>query len=415
MKNNRLKLFLCAVLALCFSCALTAIFAKNEADVVVSMQIGDPIMKINGVDAEIDAGRGTSPTVVNGRTMVPLRAVAEAFGGNVSWDGEKRSVTVGMHGESMEFVIDSPIVYNNGTAKMMDVAPIVLNGRTMLPVRYMAEGFDLGVAWEGTTKTVTVLRYAFDDGEYQSLMSVLPAYSGNAYVEINGNKPFFKDYEIIGGAFEYYARQDEMGRCDVCFASVDRGLMPTGKREDLSSVTPTGWHSVKYDVVAGGYLYNRCHLIAYQLAGENAEKRNLITGTRYLNIDGMLPFENAVAEYVKKTSNHVLYRVTPVFSESNLLASGVLLEAYSVEDSGEGICLCVFCYNVQPQIEIDYKTGESYQRTGGFVASTATDVYCTPTGKKYHLSAVCGGKNSKPISLEAAKSAGLTPCLKCVG
>lgn len=413
MKKNRVKLLICAVLVFCLSVAIVAISAKNEADVVVSMQIGDPIMKINGVDAEIDVGRGTAPTVVNGRTLVPLRAVAEAFGGNVSWDEARRSVTVGMDGGSMEFVIDSSVAYLNGTAAQMDVAPIVLNGRTMLPVRYMAEGFNLGVAWEDETKTVTVLRYAFDDEEYRSLMSVLPAYSGKAYAEINGNRPFFKDYEIIGGAFEYYARQDELGRCDVCFASVDRGLMPTEERKSISSVTPTGWHSVKYDAVAGGYLYNRCHLIAYQLAGENAEKRNLITGTRYLNIDGMLPFENAVADYVKRTSNHVLYRATPVFAESNLLASGVLLEAYSVEDNGEGISICVFCYNVQPQIEIDYKTGESFVKVINSSASLNVTVYCTPTGKRYHLTADCGGKNSRPTSLEAAKNAGLTPCLKC--
>lgn len=413
MKKSRFKLLTSVVLALCLSFAVAAICAKNEADVVVSMQIGDPIMKINGVDAEIDAGRGTVPTVVNGRTLVPLRAVAEAFGGNVSWDGARRSVTVGMDGESMEFVIDSSVAYFNGTASQMDVAPIVLNGRTMLPVRYMAQGFNLGVAWDGETKTVTVLRYAFDDEEYQNLMSVLPAYSGKAYVEINGNRPFFKDYEIIGGAFEYYARQDELGRCDVCFASVAREIMPAEERKSISSVTPTGWHSVKYDAVAGGYLYNRCHLIAYQLAGENAEQRNLITGTRYLNIEGMLPFENTVADYVKRTSNHVLYRATPVFSESNLVASGVLLEALSVEDNGEGICICVFCYNVQPQIEIDYKTGESFVKASNSSASVTVTVYCTPTGKRYHLNVNCAGKNSKPISLEAAKNAGLTPCLKC--
>lgn len=151
-----------------------------------------------------------------------------------------------------------------------------------------------------------------------------------------------------------------MGRCGVAFANICIDIMPTEERGEIGMIKPSGWHTVKYDVVDGKYLYNRCHLIGYQLAGENANPKNLITGTRYLNVEGMLPFENEVADYVKESNNHVLYRVTPIFESDNLVASGVQMEAYSVEDNGEGICFNVFCYNVQPGIVIDYATGESY-------------------------------------------------------
>ena len=156
---------------------------------------------------------------------------------------------------------------------------------------------------------------------------------------------------------------DSLGRCGVCVASVGKDLMPTTERGSIGSVKPTGWHTVKYDNVDGKYLYNRCHLIGYQLSGENANVKNLITGTRYLNIKGMLPFENMVADYVKETNNHVLYRATPIFEGDNLLANGVLLEGYSVEDNGDGICFNVFCYNVQPDININYANGESSSST----------------------------------------------------
>ena len=188
----------------------------------------------------------------------------------------------------------------------------------------------------------------------------LPAYAGEAWVAVNGNQPYFTEEERQNTeAFENYSELDELGRCGVAWANVCPELMPTEDREDIGSVEPTGWHSVQYDGVDGGYLYNRCHLIGFQLSGENANERNLITGTRYLNIQGMLPFENMVADYVQETEDHVLYRVTPVFAGDNLVASGVLMEGWSVEDSGEGICFCVYAYNVQPGVEIDYATGES--------------------------------------------------------
>ena len=184
-------------------------------------------------------------------------------------------------------------------------------------------------------------------------------YVGDPYKKIHGNKPYFTAEEITDQSFEQYAELDALGRCGVAVASIGQDLMPTEERGSIGSVKPTGWHTVKYDSVDGKYLYNRCHLIGYQLTGENANKCNLITGTRYLNVEGMLPFENQVADYVKETGNHVMYRVTPVFEGDDLLAKGVLMEAWSVEDEGDGICFCVFCYNVQPGITIDYATGDS--------------------------------------------------------
>ena len=189
----------------------------------------------------------------------------------------------------------------------------------------------------------------------------IPEYSGNPYVELNGNLPYFTDEELSTTAFELYSELDSLGRCGAGYANICKEIMPTEERGSIGMVKPTGWHTVKYDCIADRYLYNRCHLIGYQLAGENANEKNLITGTRYLNVDGMLPFENEVADYVNDTDNHVLYRVTPVFSGDNLVASGVIIEAKSVEDNGAGVQFNVYCYNVQPEISIDYTTGESWE------------------------------------------------------
>mgnify|MGYP002603620774 FL=1 len=196
---------------------------------------------------------------------------------------------------------------------------------------------------------------------YQSAitLSSIPAYSGTPYVAVNDNVPSFTDDDITLNAFENYSDLDSLGRCGVAYANVCQETMPTEKRGDISKVKPTGWHSVKYDFVDGKSLYNRCHLIGYQLTAENANEKNLITGTRYMNTEGMLPFENMVADYVKETKNHVLYRVTPIFEDNNLVASGVLMEAQSVEDHGEGVSFCVYAYNVQPGVTIDYATGDS--------------------------------------------------------
>ncbi len=192
------------------------------------------------------------------------------------------------------------------------------------------------------------------------ILSDIPSYSGEPYVEINHNIPNFTDGEKESRtAFELYSELDELGRCGEAYANICQELMPTEERGEIGHIKPSGWQLIKYDIVDGNYLYNRCHLIAYQLAGENANEKNLITGTRYFNVTGMLTFENQVAEYVKATGNHVLYRVTPIYNGNDLVAAGVQMEAYSVEDDGSGICFNVFVYNVQPGISIDYATGES--------------------------------------------------------
>ena len=239
-----------------------------------------------------------------------------------------------------------------------------------------------------TDSTVVVTAEAKD----KFSLSNVPKYKDQAFVEIHGNKPYFTKQEKGNTkSFENYHKLDKLGRCGVAYANISQETMPTEERGAIGSVKPTGWHTAKYKgVVDGNYLYNRCHLIAYCLTAENANKKNLITGTRYLNIEGMLPYETMVAKYVEKTGNHVLYRVTPVFKGNNLLASGVLMEGYSVEDNGKGINYCVYAYNVQPGIKIDYKTGDSKLLSSKANASSDVDsdkqTYIVNTNtKKFHL------------------------------
>lgn len=187
----------------------------------------------------------------------------------------------------------------------------------------------------------------------------LPEYDGNSYVIVNDNIPYFKEEEYTTDSFEKYSELDSLGRCGVAYANISKELMPTEKRGSIGSIKPSGWHTIKYDHIDGKYLYNRCHLIGYQLTGENANEKNLITCTRSMNTKGMLQFENMVTKYIKDTGNHVLYRVTPVFEGNNLVATGVEMEAYSVEDNGKGIKFNVFVYNIEDGIIIDYKTGDS--------------------------------------------------------
>ncbi|MGN0819230.1 MAG: DNA/RNA non-specific endonuclease [Christensenellaceae bacterium] len=203
-----------------------------------------------------------------------------------------------------------------------------------------------------TTPTSSSAIYADD-------LNSLPEFSNSPYVIINNNQPYFTQSEITSSSYEYYSPLDGLGRCGVTHACIGTDIMPTEERGEIGMIKPSGWQTVKYDIVSGKYLYNRCHLIGFQLAGENANERNLITGTRYLNVEGMLPFENMVADYVKETENHVLYRVTPIFKNDELVARGVLMEALSVEDNGKAICFNVYCYNNQPGVVIDYKTGLS--------------------------------------------------------
>lgn len=204
------------------------------------------------------------------------------------------------------------------------------------------------------------------DDSSKAVLSEIPEYSGRAYVVINDNVPSFNKYELTTKGYETYASLDNFGRCGGAVASCGREIMPRPEEErgSISAVKPSGWVQAQYDWVSGKYLYNRCHLIGWQLSAENANKRNLITGTRYMNTEGMLPFENMVADYIKETNNHVAYRITPVYDGNDLVAKGVQMEAYSVEDDGEGICFNVFCYNVQPGVEIDYTTGRSWAADG---------------------------------------------------
>lgn len=213
----------------------------------------------------------------------------------------------------------------------------------------------------------------------------VPKYDKQPYVEVNKNQPYFTGAEKKKTtSFETYSKLDSLGRCGVAYANLSKDLMPTEERGNIGMVKPSGWHTVKYnDLIDGNYLYNRCHLIGYQLAGENANVKNLITGTRYLNIEGMLPFEDKVTEYINKTGNHVLYRITPEFTGNNLVADGVLMEAYSVEDKGKGICFNVYCYNVQPGIMINYATGDS-SRYPNCCPST-TSYTANKNTKKFHI------------------------------
>lgn len=251
-----------------------------------------------------------------------------------------------------------------------------------------------------------------------------------AYIKVNENVPRFSEEEKKNAAaFESYSDLDALGRCGVAFACVGKETMPTEERGPIGSIKPSGWHSVKYDFVDGKYLYNRCHLIGYQLTAENANEKNLITGTRYLNTKGMLPFENMVADYVKETGNHVLYRVTPVFEGKNLVASGVYMEAYSVEDDGDGICFYVYVFNRQPGVKIDYLTGDSVadgtvesasgETTSAEKEETKTYVLNISNGK-FHLPDCDSVKKMKEENKQIMKckrseliNAGYSPCGSC--
>lgn len=225
---------------------------------------------------------------------------------------------------------------------------------------------------------------------YSESVMTVPAFSGDAFVAINENVPEFSEDDYTVDAYEYYGDLDRLGRCTQAIACIGVELMPVEDRESISSVKPSGWVQAQYDIVEGKSLYNRCHLIGFQLTGENANECNLITGTRYMNVEGMLPFENMIADYVKETQNHVLYRVTPIYDGTNLVARGVQLEALSMEDNGEGICFNVYVYNNQPGIMINYADGSSTLEAGAEEQITEQSVdraYVLNTNsKKFHLS-----------------------------
>lgn len=257
----------------------------------------------------------------------------------------------------------------------------------------------------------------------------LPEYSGEPYVVLNENVPDFPAEDETTNSFERYSPLDDLGRCGTAYANIGTDLMPTEERGSIGQVKPSGWQTVKYDCVDGKYLYNRCHLIGYQLSGENANEENLITGTRYLNVEGMLPFEDQVADYVQETDNHVLYRVTPVFEGDNLLASGVVMEAKSVEDDGAGVCFCVYVYNVQPGVAIDYATGASWLEEDAPAATTQPEetsaaeeshYVLNTSSMKFHLPACSGVESMSPANRQdytgtrqALLEQGYTPCGTC--
>lgn len=212
---------------------------------------------------------------------------------------------------------------------------------------------------ENTLDTTAFAESVSIDTSDEFDFDAIPKFDDEPYVIINDNVPDFDKSDYTTQSYETYGELDELGRCTSCISCIGTDLMPTEKRESIGSIKPTGWHSDKYANIDSHYLYNRCHLIGYQLTAENANERNLITGTRYLNVSGMLPFEDEIAEYVKATGNHVLYRVTPLFKGNELVARGVHMEGSSVEDNGKSISFNIYCYNNQPGIKIDYKTGES--------------------------------------------------------
>ena len=260
-------------------------------------------------------------------------------------------------------------------------------------------------------------------------LSNIPDYDGKAYVELNGNVPELSESEkTYSESFEEYGKLDSLGRCTYAVSCIGKDLMPTEKRGSIGSVKPSGWHISKYDFVDGKYLYNRCHLIGYQLTAENANERNLITGTRYLNVEGMLPFENDVADYIEITNNHVYYKVTPIFQGNNLVANGVQMQAYSVEDNGQGVSFNVYCYNVQPGVAIDYATGDNQAvaSSSASVTSTSSDeadkkTYIVNTKtKKFHNPDCEGVKKMSSSNKKKYKgtrdsliSNGYSPCQKC--
>ena len=243
----------------------------------------------------------------------------------------------------------------------------------------------------------------FPQRQYSFSLSDIPEFSGEPYVVLYENQPEFTQEDITENSYEYYSQLDALDRCGYAMACIGRDLMPTEDRQSISSVKPSGWVQAQYDWVDGQNLYNRCHLIGFQLTGENANELNLITGTRYCNVEGMLPFENMVADYVRETENHVLYRITPIFADEELVARGVQMEAWSVEDNGEGICFNVYVYNSQPGVTIDYLTGNSYadqlpETTTG--TQGLSDFILNIKSRKFHTTDCQQGKGIDPSNQE---------------
>ena len=398
-----MKRLLSLLMALVLLCSFN-IATAAEADISVF---------INAAEVEFDV----PPVIVDGRTLVPLRAIFEALGASVEWDNDTRSVLSERAGSSVSLTVGSNLMKVNGVDKILDVPAQIIQDRTLVPLRAISEAFECSVEWDNSTRSVLI--YTETDVEID--LSSIPSYTGAPFTVINNNVPFFDVTEFFANSFEYYSPLDYLSRCSTAIAVIGNDLMPTEPRGDIGSVKPTGWHSVKYDVIESGYLYNRCHLIGFQLAGENANKQNLITGTSYMNVEGMLPFENMIADYVKETDNHVIYRVTPVFYAEELVARGVLMEAYSIEDGGEGILFNVFCYNVQPGIIINYPDGQSGTDGNFTPKDESNDYYILNTNTKKFHEADCGNgqktkEENKEISYldrDSLIEMGYSPCGNC--
>lgn len=398
-----MKRLLSLLMALVLLCSFN-IATAAEADISVF---------INAAEVEFDV----PPVIVDGRTLVPLRAIFEALGASVEWDNNTRSVLSERAGSSVSLTVGSNLMKVNGVDKILDVPAQIIQDRTLVPVRAISEVFECSVEWDNSTRSVLI--YTGTDVEID--LSSIPSYTGAPFTVINNNVPFFDVTEFFANSFEYYSPLDYLSRCSTAIAVIGSDIMPTEPRGDIGSVKPTGWHSVKYDVIESGYLYNRCHLIGFQLAGENANKQNLITGTSYMNVEGMLPFENMIADYVKETDNHVIYRVTPVFYAEELVARGVLMEAYSIEDGGEGILFNVFCYNVQPGIIINYPDGQSGTDGNFTPEDESNDYYILNTNTKKFHEADCGNgqktkEENKEISYldrDSLIEMGYSPCGNC--
>lgn len=307
-------------------------------------------------------------------------------------------------------------VKNHQKEKLTSSIPSTESSTTQTPTPSTTQKPDNSVVGTGTVNAVDP--------------STLPAFSGTAWTVVNDNQPNFSASELTTKGYEKYSSLDSLDRCGVALASCGKEIMPGAdeKRGSISSVKPSGWVQKSYSGISGGYLWNRCHLIGWQLSAENANRQNLITGTRYMNINGMLPFENMVADYIKETGNHVAYRITPIFEGRNLVCSGVQMEAYSVEDDGDGICFNVYCYNVQPGITINYATGDSSGPSNESSSNPSTEqsssndnqaasgdmVWIPNSGSKYHSRSGCSNmKNPRQVTKQEAENEGYEPCKKC--
>lgn len=345
----------------------------------------------DGISVYVDGDRvgfDVAPVILNDRTMVPMRAIFEELGAEVSWDAGSETASGKLGEVTVNITIDEPVMYRNGKAVALDSPAVIIDGRTLVPVRAISESFGCSVTWDGESSSVYIVS---ESGE-RFVPELVPEYSGSAYTVINDNDPYFT--EVTDVSFEDYSELDYLGRCGEAYACLSEDTMPDEERGDISSVTPTGWVSARYDFVDGTYLYNRCHLIGFQLSAENANERNLITGTRYMNVDGMLQFENMTADYIEDTGNHVMYRVTPDFRGSELVARGVLMEAQSVEDDGEGLSFNVYCYNVQPGVTINYADGSNYAVPADNGGGAGDTVYILNTrSMKFHYPDCSGAEN----------------------